>query len=194
MATFSAIRFVKNLNLAEWKTKFSPYHVESVTMSYMYTHGKCPDQHVHARSSIIHPLSFSKLLSLDVKDYNIAQRSWSDYANVHAYLGLICIWHNRFFFLFEVLALFPPSLTGTIYINLYFRSWAGSAGRHSAVGSVSDCRSRGRKFDPSSATKPLWRLIFKLFLRSFSPYHWFMRGCQLLAKVCEQVVVYLLED
>ena len=98
MATFSAIRFVKNLNLAEWKTKFSPNHVESVTMSYMYTHGKCPDQHVHARSSIIHPLSFSKLLSLDVKDYNIAQRSWSDYANVHAYLGLICIWHNRFFF------------------------------------------------------------------------------------------------
>ena len=64
---------------------------------------------------------------------------------------------------------------------------AVSAGTHSEIGSVFDCRSRGREFDPGSGPILSWSLIKQFFLRSFSSFHLFKKGCcQLQVKVCAQ--------
>ena len=62
-----------------------------------------------------------------------------------------------------------------------------SAGLHS-TGWVSDCKSRGHKFNSAI-------YLWKLFLRSFSPFHWFKKGsCKRPEKECAQELDKHLED
>ena len=67
-------------------------------------------------------------------------------------------------------------------------SQTNTTGPHSTVGKASDCRSRGRKFDPGQVPYFRGSWSWNNFYGHFPPFLSFMKGwCQLQAKVCALV-------
>ena len=69
-----------------------------------------------------------------------------------------------------------PIYTSTVCIN---------TGPHSAVGNMSDCRSRGPEFDPVLVPYFHGDWSWNIFYSHSPPFCWFKKGCcQLQGKVC----------